>query len=547
MESPNDKNEARNAYKKFIKSSKGILGFSLKRRRNLKSFSEIQKEENAYNSISLGMKEVPLKKIVGSVEKFEDFDENFIPRNSVVKKRWEDIYLAYIQDRMLPPVILYKIKDYYYVYDGNHRISVAKYLNFVSIEAEVQEFLPSMDKKEEIIYRESMIMEKETGLGGIIFSDPVRYRYLKNEIADYVGKSYGNDKVPEVSEERYKLEVKKWNLNIFEPVKNIILENGLLEIYNKDNINDIFCFFLEHKYYLKKNDNNKGYSYSLINFINLIKTKEKRTLNSMCIISGKDNWDKLLNIDFMRQTEKYTGKGYEKKERNIIRGLIGKIERLPRKYKENFSDFDEGEKIFFKYISEYCRIKYGKSIYEVKKSEEIILNYIIEIFIPIMEFLGEKENILKDYEKVQNDFFFLLKNEKALISEGKDIKYEDIVSNMINFNLSGINVEKWVMNEKKEELLKNLRNRKKFREIYKEYGGIEEYSTLEYLFKWLDNMGEEGFLGKLETGIFQLKNSNELIRYKTEKVFAELKEEGNFSFIDFYVKNIENERQEKSE
>ena len=153
-----------------------------------------------------------------------------------------------------------------------------------------------------------------------------------------------------------------------------------------------------------------------------------------------------------------------------------------------------------------------------------------------MEFLGEKENILKDYEKVQNDFFFLLKNEKALISEGKDIKYEDIVRDMINFNLSGINVEKWVMNEKKEELLKNLRNRKKFREIYKEYGGILEYSTLEYLFKWLDNMGEEGFLEKLETGIFQLKNSNELIRYKTEKVFAELKEEGNFSFIDFYVK-----------
>ena len=52
---------------------------------------------------------------------------------------------------------------------------------------------------------------------------------------------------------------------------------------------------------------------------------------------------------------------------------------------------------------------------------------------------------------------------------------------------------------------------------------------------------------KLEVGILQLKNSNELVRYKTEKVFAKLKEESNFSFIDFYVKNIGNERQEKSE
>ena len=48
MENSSYKSEAQEAYKKFIKSSKGILGLNLKKRENLKSFSEIQKEENAY-------------------------------------------------------------------------------------------------------------------------------------------------------------------------------------------------------------------------------------------------------------------------------------------------------------------------------------------------------------------------------------------------------------------------------------------------------------------------------------------------------------------
>ena len=48
--------EAEEAYKKFLKSSRGIFGFNFKKKENLKSFSEIQKEENAYNSVNLGIK-----------------------------------------------------------------------------------------------------------------------------------------------------------------------------------------------------------------------------------------------------------------------------------------------------------------------------------------------------------------------------------------------------------------------------------------------------------------------------------------------------------
>lgn len=94
--------EAQDAYKKFLKSSKGILGFGLRKEENLKSFSDVQKKENAYNSVNLGVKEIPLSKITGSVEKCKDFDRHFIPKNDTVKQRWINIYRIYGREDVSP-------------------------------------------------------------------------------------------------------------------------------------------------------------------------------------------------------------------------------------------------------------------------------------------------------------------------------------------------------------------------------------------------------------------------------------------------------------
>ena len=71
------------------------------------------------------------------------------------------------------------------MYDGNHRISVAKFLSFPSIEAEVIEFLPSGETVEDLIYREHFIFEKETGLLGLMFTEPYKYEKLDLEIKEY--------------------------------------------------------------------------------------------------------------------------------------------------------------------------------------------------------------------------------------------------------------------------------------------------------------------------------------------------------------------------
>ena len=176
--------EAENAYKKFIKSSKGLFGIN-KQKSGLESFKSIQKQEQAYNSSVLGIRDVRLEQIEGSVEKYKDFDKNFVPKNEVIKERWTKIYVACMKEESLPPVILYKIKDTYYVYDGNHRVSVAKFLNFPTIEAEVTEFLPSGEDTEDLVYRERFIFEKETDIQDIIFTEHGKYERLDTEIKSY--------------------------------------------------------------------------------------------------------------------------------------------------------------------------------------------------------------------------------------------------------------------------------------------------------------------------------------------------------------------------
>ncbi len=82
---------------------------------------------------------VPVNQIVGSVDRFRDFDRAFLPRQRHTAGRWKNIDRAYYQDVRLPPIQLYKVGDVYFVKDGNHRVSVARERGVEFIDAEVIE------------------------------------------------------------------------------------------------------------------------------------------------------------------------------------------------------------------------------------------------------------------------------------------------------------------------------------------------------------------------------------------------------------------------
>jgi hypothetical protein len=103
----------------------------------MRSFEDVSNELRAFNRIRLGRKVVAVEKIVGSVGRFRDFDRSFLPTRMSLEARWKRVDRAYHGGQDLPPVALFKVGDEYFVEDGNHRVSVARYQDIEWIEADV--------------------------------------------------------------------------------------------------------------------------------------------------------------------------------------------------------------------------------------------------------------------------------------------------------------------------------------------------------------------------------------------------------------------------
>jgi hypothetical protein len=86
------------------------------------------------------IEQVPLDRIVGSVGRSQDFDSDFNPLNEGSHARWQRVNQAFLQDIILPPVELQKLGDDYFVVDGHHRVSVARYHGMAFIDAEVTQY-----------------------------------------------------------------------------------------------------------------------------------------------------------------------------------------------------------------------------------------------------------------------------------------------------------------------------------------------------------------------------------------------------------------------
>jgi hypothetical protein len=107
----------------------------------LLSFDEVRRELPVGNKrLHRGTRVVEVDQIVGSVGRWGDFDRSFLPARASVGQRWKRIDRAFQRGEDLPPVELYEIGDNYFVSDGHHRVSVARFHGVPTVEAAVAEF-----------------------------------------------------------------------------------------------------------------------------------------------------------------------------------------------------------------------------------------------------------------------------------------------------------------------------------------------------------------------------------------------------------------------
>lgn len=553
-----DKEEAEIAFKKALRKTR--FNFFDRENRKIKEFSVIEKESQLSNRIYLGVKEVPIGKIVGTVEKAQDFDKDFNPLREESKGRWSSVYIKYLESGSLPPVILYKVREEYYVYDGNHRISVAKNLNFHSIEAEVYEFFSQNNEEIDKLSRERFSFEKESGLSNIECSKVENYKELREEVRKFLNLYF-------LGEENFEKAI-VWYQRVFTPIVSILISN--FKNLENENNGDIFVEYLKYKNtYRLGNKYQRGYTNTLIDYLNrnkILLLKDLKTdinLDSFLI----DDFRKLYYIDkIIFYTDDTKGKikairEYSKKQFrretliigeialfNLVNDIPGFIIGMQRWFEQVYNFYKEEiilkskqlnltlDGLNLEEIVEDC-IRYSR--YYRKKEDklltkkELIYSYILDIYLPIFIMFQENElekNRNKQYLKISQSYLYYTRY------GGLDNLREFIEKNIVN-------KEEYKIGD--FTLSKNIKldyNLDKELESYwslKDYGGTQNYETIyrlkEYI-KFLNIKTLEEINKKFKEDIEKLiKNREILIQYNNSRVLNVVKGKWEqYTFIDYY-------------
>ena len=212
---------------------------------NAKSFKEDQENEEAYETIERGLSWVPVGHIVGSVGRYHDLDSEFRLKQHIPQERLLRVKKAMRQGKPLPPVKLYKIKDKYYVLDGNHRVSAAKEFGYNNVNAKIVEFIPSKNSLENILYREKSEFKDKTGLSySIDLTEVDQYSHLITQINKH------QTSLKQTSVDPVSLEVaaEDWYKTVYKPMTAIIEKCRLIDSFPQRTVADLYTYITFHQW-----------------------------------------------------------------------------------------------------------------------------------------------------------------------------------------------------------------------------------------------------------------------------------------------------------
>ena len=141
---------------------------------------------NSLDHQSLGIQAIPLDRVVGSVSRGRSFAfaNNFMPIlevNSEFCAKWSALYASVEEEGVRDPAKVLEYMGFYYLIEGNKRISVMKCLGAEYIEADVTRVLPVRTEEPAVAaYFEYCAFSKATGLYDLIFTKPGSFDRLSS-------------------------------------------------------------------------------------------------------------------------------------------------------------------------------------------------------------------------------------------------------------------------------------------------------------------------------------------------------------------------------
>lgn len=228
----------------------------------LLSYDEIKEKLHVGGPIYRGVKTVRVDQIAGSLNRYHEFDRVFLPMSDQLAARWTSVNRAFYQEISLPPVVLYKVGEVYFVVDGHHRVSVAREQGQIYIEAEVREcatrvnITPNIQPEDLEILENKVNFLERTSLDELIpdanikLTIPDGFDRMLEHIA--VHRYFmGLDLKRDISEEEA---IKHWYDTVYLPIVKVIRDTDILKEFPDKTEGDLYLWVLDHQHYLEQEE-----------------------------------------------------------------------------------------------------------------------------------------------------------------------------------------------------------------------------------------------------------------------------------------------------
>jgi nucleotide-binding universal stress UspA family protein len=232
-----------------------ILAFIQGKSTDLMSYEQVRESLRPIESARRMLEDIPLDRIVGSVNRTTDFSRSFLPRHESDAYRWASVRAGVESMVGLPPIDAYRVGDLYFILDGHHRVSVARELGQKTIQGNVIPVytrvpLSPRDSPDDFIIKSEYAdflartqIDHFRPEADLMVSVPGQYEKLLEHIN--VHRYFlGQNRNKEVSE---KEAIADWFDAVYLPIVRLIRERNLLRDFPDRTEADLYLWIMDYR------------------------------------------------------------------------------------------------------------------------------------------------------------------------------------------------------------------------------------------------------------------------------------------------------------
>jgi hypothetical protein len=216
--------------------------------------SEVTNRLRMFEQSHVGVRPIPIDRIVGTVDRTGDFDRDFLPRRPEIGPRWKRVEQAFLESDF-PPIVVYEVDGRYFLVDGHHRVAIAKRRGVQNIDADITRLRtryplpPDADIGRIIHVEQQRVFMDQSGLersrpeAVIELTRPQGYVELLEQV-----KVHGYNLMRERGEVLADEDVAAdWYDRVYQPAAEAIRTEGLPQLYPAATEGDLFLWLHERQ------------------------------------------------------------------------------------------------------------------------------------------------------------------------------------------------------------------------------------------------------------------------------------------------------------